>query len=209
MWFAKMVVAVALTAVLLVAGTLSGAPVAGARAAHKNQHQLKCGKAKKHRHQKKCLRSADKKPTPKPKSQDPAGGATTPSGNTTSPSSGQRVEPEPCHGEVVTLHSSPEASSGPEELSGGIYYAGGPAPPPGSCDTDVQAVSHAVTITVRSQGNHEVVTKETVANGEGFAIPLQPGAYEVESTECQVGGPVAFTVTQGYTTQYDFICPIS
>lgn len=198
-----------------VVGAVSGVSAANAQVTGHKDRQLRCTSAKDHkarRHQKlleKCRRDAAKKKSA-PKGTVGSGNITMPStGSPTSPSPGPATDPsESCHTQAVTLHSTPEETLGPEELFGGIYDAGGPPAVPGSCDTGVYPAG-AGTITVRDQGSHEVVAKETVVSGQAFAIPLKAGSYEAESTVCQIGGPVAFSVTQGYTTQYDFICAIS
>lgn len=222
---------VAVMSLLAVAGIVSGASVASARAAsHESysQRRLKCTVARTHRqHARKarahrqrthkterkrrgCKPITEKRRTPKSRVPDPVGEAPTSSGSATTTAPSGSTEPnQACSGSghAVVLHRTPEATPGVEALSGGIYDVGGPAYQPGSCNGGVYGIGG--TITVRDQSSHEVVAEDAIHDGEEFVIPLKHGAYEAESTECDTAGTVTFTVKEGETTRYDFICPIS
>jgi hypothetical protein len=212
---------IAIVFVVLVGMLGVGTSSDAAHTRSKHDAVQRCKKShKRHRRHEKCPRRAMNKnrrsSLSKPQVQavgTPSAGSpatlppATPSTTTSSPTvpsaaSSSGSQPSNC----PAWHYSPEETPGPEELSGGIYDVGGPATSDEVCGQNPPS-SLAGTITVRKDGT--AVSTQTVSQGQTYAIPLTPGLYEAESTMCQIGEPVQFTIEQGQTTEYDFICPIS
>jgi hypothetical protein len=108
-----------------------------------------------------------------------------------------------------TLHAQPSVHSGPQELSGGIYNVGGPAPGSRVC---AQASPLAGKVTVSSASRKKVVATKVVAAGQQFAIQLPAGRYSIEygvkDGECPHAGPVVFTQPRQRTVHLDLLCEL-
>jgi hypothetical protein len=102
------------------------------------------------------------------------------------------------------LNTSPVAHrSKVNEVDGGIFWVGGPPRPAGSCQ-GVQRI--AGTITVRASITHSVVAKALSTGKRGYHIRLHPGSYIIESSACDLSGPVSITARKHEVVSLDFVC---
>jgi hypothetical protein len=112
---------------------------------------------------------------------------------------------EPSCPSVSALNTRPVAHrSKADEVVGGIFRVGGPRRPVGSCQGAPQRIMG--TVTMRTSGTRSVVAKAPSTVERGYHIRLHPGSYIVESSVCDLSGPVSITARKHEVVSLDFIC---
>jgi hypothetical protein len=102
------------------------------------------------------------------------------------------------------LYTHPVAHKGKaNELIGGIYWVGGPRSA-SSCSGAMHRTTGIVT--VRTNDTHSVVAEVTSIVDRGYHIRLRPGSYVVESSACDLSGPVSVTARKHEVVTLDFVC---